>query len=342
MSIATAEPVANGETSGAAIQKQPAAEQVPVTVQRQPLVYVDEGEFSALLDTAKFGQLQRVANLFAASTIVPEHFQNNVSNCFIGLQMAIRLNVDPFMFLQSCYIVHGRPGIEAKLAIALANASGKFKGPIRYKMQYDPKTGKPVACTASATFKETGDVIETTVNWAMVEAEGWNKDKENKKTGWVQKSKWNTIPEIMFQYRSAMFLLKTNCPEVIMGMQSKDELEDEFGGDGAPKPVLQMQPVSLDALTDRLMAHQHQAPKTAAVESRTAAEESQEDADPMIAIESAFADVKDQSALDALYDDLKGPSSTVAWTDKQSDEIEHLRLLASQRLNKTKKQGTLT
>ena len=34
------------------------------------------------------------------------------------------------------------------------------------------------------------------------------------------------MPEIMFRYRSAMILIRTHCPEVIMGMQSREELED--------------------------------------------------------------------------------------------------------------------
>lgn len=249
MSIATSEPVANGqqtndnppENKG---ELQPQA-QVPVAV------FHDESEFASLLDTNKFWQLQRVAKLFAASSIVPEQFQGNMPNCFIGMQMALRLNVDPFMFLQSCYIVHGRPGIEAKLAIALANSSGKFEGSIRYKIERDPKTQRAIACTASATIKGTGEEISFRIDQAMVEAEGWNKDKTSK-SGYVQRSKWNTMPDLMYPYRSAMFLLRTHCPEVIMGMQSKEELDDEFSRDDPGPKTLEIRPTNLDDLARRL------------------------------------------------------------------------------------------
>ena len=49
-----------------------------------------------------------------------------------------------------------------------------------------------------------------------------------KAEGWLSKegSKWKTLPELMLCYRSASFFAKIHCPEVILGMQSKQELED--------------------------------------------------------------------------------------------------------------------
>lgn len=250
MSIATTEPATNGQSTANENQSDNKGElqqqsQAPIAM------FHDESEFASLLDTNKFWQLQRVAKLFAASSIVPEQFQGSVPNCFIGLQMALRLNVDPFMFLQSCYIVHGRPGIEAKLAIALANSSGKFQGSIRYRPERDPKTNRMIACTAYAILKDTGEEISFRVDHSIVEAEGWNKDKTSK-SGYVQKSKWNTMPDLMYPYRSAMFMLRTHCPEIIMGMQSKEELDDEFSREELVPKTLEIRPTNLDDLAARL------------------------------------------------------------------------------------------
>ena len=74
-----------------------------------------------------------------------------------------------------------------------------------------------LTCTAYATHHKTGTLGEATVSWRMVKAEGWIA-----KDG----SKWKTMPEMMFRYRSAMFLARLFCPEVLMGMQTTDELED--------------------------------------------------------------------------------------------------------------------
>jgi len=67
------------------------------------------------------------------------------------------------------------------------------------------------------------------VTWAMVEAEGWAS-----KAG----SKWKSIPDLMFRYRSAMFLARLYCPEVLLGMHSVDELHDIQPIDVTPKPSL--------------------------------------------------------------------------------------------------------
>jgi hypothetical protein len=164
-------------------------------------------------DVDKFEQAQRVAKMFASSTMVPEHFRNNVGNCMIGLNFAARVGLDPFMCLQKMYIIHGKPGIEAQLMIALINRSGRFT-PLKFKLDGE---GKSLQCTCYATEKSTGEECEQTIDWGMVTAEGWDK-----KAG----SKWKTMPKLMIQYRSAAFFGRLYCPEAIMGMMSNDELHD--------------------------------------------------------------------------------------------------------------------
>jgi hypothetical protein len=52
---------------------------------------------------------------------------------------------------------------------------------------------------------------------SMAKAEGWST-----KNG----SKWNNMPELMLMYRAAAFLIRTYAPEISMGLQTADELED--------------------------------------------------------------------------------------------------------------------
>lgn len=178
-----------------------------------PVVH-DESEFANLLDSNRFDHLWKAANVFSRSKLVPDIFQNDQPSCFVAMQMAIRLQVDPMMFMQKSYIVHGRPGIEATLAIALANKRGPFTGPIQWKFE---GKGEARACTAFATHKETGETCEITIDWKTVVAEGWLS-----KSG----SKWKTMPDMMFRYRTAMWLIRAYCPEVILGLQSVEEVID--------------------------------------------------------------------------------------------------------------------
>lgn len=169
---------------------------------------------SLFFDIARFEHAQRVAAVFAKSTMVPQQFQGNIANCVIALNLAERMLVDPFMLMQNMYIVHGRPGIEAKLAIALINQSGRFS-PLRYELEGEDDNSGCRAYSKQLTSGET--LYGPLVTIGMAKAEGWYN-----KTG----SKWKTMPELMLEYRSAMFFARTYCPEVLLGMQTREELQD--------------------------------------------------------------------------------------------------------------------
>lgn len=180
----------------------------------------DDSDFSNILDTAKFNHMLRVADVFSKSTIVPEHFQGQHANCMIALQMAFRLDVDPMMFMQKSYVVHGKPGIESQLKIALANKRGPFSGPIQWSV-HRSATGEIQSCTAWAKHARTGEKCEYTLHLETVKAEGWDvkKDKQGNNI-----SKWRTMPEKMFKYRSASWLIDLYCPEVTLGLATAEEL----------------------------------------------------------------------------------------------------------------------
>ena len=173
-----------------------------------------ESDYTMLLDVGKFEQAQRAATLFSKSQLVPQHYRNNVADCFIALQISTRMGIEPFMFMQNSYVVHGRPGIEAKLMIALANARGPFKGSIKFEYKGE---GATRSCTAWAILRENDERVEQVCSMQIAKAEGWTAK---------QGSKWNTMPDLMLAYRSAAFLIRLYCPEVIMGLRTVEELRD--------------------------------------------------------------------------------------------------------------------
>jgi hypothetical protein len=207
----------------------PNPENLPATGQKAaPLAVHDEGPFSNLLDSGRFGHMWRIAQVFSKSNLVPAHFQAHPEDCFIGCQMAVRLGVDPFMFLQNTYVVHGRPGMEAKLAIALINSSGLFADSLDYEVVGDDPFDPAYKVRAFATRRSTGRVIQGPwVDWRLVKAERWDQ-----RDG----SKWKSMPSLMFQYRAATFFGRLHCPERLMGMQTADELQDTIA---EQSPLLQ-------------------------------------------------------------------------------------------------------
>jgi hypothetical protein len=110
------------------------------------------------------------------------------------------------------------------LAIALVEGTGRFSA-LKFKMTGQGKTASGIqradSCTAYATEIKTSEVIEgPPVSWEMAVAEGWTKPKG------TETSKWQTMPDLMFRYRSAMFFARVNCPGALLGLQSSDEIED--------------------------------------------------------------------------------------------------------------------
>jgi hypothetical protein len=155
--------------------------------------------------------------------MIPDRFRNDVGSCLIALDMATRLGFSPIAVMQQMYVVHGQPGFEAKFIIACVAASGQYS---RLRFVNNGKTGDENGVYAVAKELKTGDeLVGTTVTWSMVNGEGWNKDSKTK-TGYVQKSKWNTMPEQMFKYRAASFWAKEHAPGMLMGIPTTDELVD--------------------------------------------------------------------------------------------------------------------
>lgn len=175
-------------------------------------------------DLQGFELLQRVAKAFASSTLVPQQYQGNVANCMIALNLARRLKADELMVMQNLYIVHGNPGWSSKFLIASVNTCGRFSA-LRYEWRGQPGADD-FGCRAWTIEKESGERLNGVwVDWKMVKAEGWNS-----KSG----SKWKTMPEQMFVYRSAAFWTRAYAPEISMGLSTAEELADvvEVGRDG--------------------------------------------------------------------------------------------------------------
>ena len=174
-----------------------------------------------------FIMAMQMAKALAESTIVPQTYQNNPSNCLIAIEQAQRMNISPLMVMQNLYPIQGRPSWSSKFLIASINASHKFDMELQYDETKD-KDGKPYSCVAW-TMKNGRRVEGMEVNMQMAKDEGWLG-----KNG----SKWKTMPQLMLRYRAASFFSSLNCPELTMGIYTKEEIED---GDFKEYPLEDMQ-----------------------------------------------------------------------------------------------------
>jgi hypothetical protein len=162
----------------------------------------------------EFSLALKMANALSSSTIVPKDYQGNIGNALIALEMSNRLGTSPLMVMQNLYIVNGRPAWSSQYIIAMINSSKKYKTELQYCFE---GKGDNLSCYAFAEDYNDHKVKGPTITMEMAKAEGWVS-----KTG----SKWKTMPEVMIRYRAASFFGRLNCPDMIMGIYSTEEVVD--------------------------------------------------------------------------------------------------------------------
>lgn len=167
-------------------------------------------------EVMSFERLMEMSSFLSKSTVVPAVYMNRPENCFIALDMASRMGISPMIVMQNLHIIQGKPSWSGAAVASLIKASPQFKN---VELVY---VGTPNAdnwgayVTAESTI--TGKTIKGgTVTLAIA-----------KKEGWFQKagSKWQTMPEIMLAYRAYAWFGRVHAPELLMGLQSSDEVED--------------------------------------------------------------------------------------------------------------------
>lgn len=183
----------------------------------------DTTELETFGNSKQFEHAQRVAKALAAANIIPETYRNNIPNCMIALEMATRMGISPIMVMQNLYIVKGKPGWSGSFVIAMLNACGRFT-PLRFSLS---GAGDTLACFAYADDVKSGErIMGTKVTMAMAIGEGWvNKDG----------SKWKTMPDQMIQYRAGTFFGRLHAPDLLMGMQTADEIQDAYEPEASKK-----------------------------------------------------------------------------------------------------------
>jgi hypothetical protein len=184
----------------------------------------------------------KMAQMLSQSTVVPAAYKGNVGNCLIALEMANRLGTSPLMVMQNLYIVNGTPAWSSQFIIAMINNSKKYKTELLFDMQ---GKGEALTCYAYVEDKNGHKVVGPTIDMKMANAEGWVS-----KNG----SKWKTMPEVMIRYRAASFFGRLNCPEMIMGIYSLDEVQEGAIPANTPAPIIpedeNKTPLSFDGEAD--------------------------------------------------------------------------------------------
>lgn len=193
-------------------------EKTKMVVQQQP----SDKPIMPFESLASFEDAQRVAKALMSSDLVPNHYRGNMGNCLIAMEMSTRTGASMLAVLQNLNVIHGRPSWGSSYCIAAINQSGRFKEPLDFEFQGEENTDK-WGCRAVTVSNSGRDIRGPLVTIGMAKAEGWfsRKSKSGQET-----SKWQTMPELMLRYRAAAFFARTVCPDLLMGLQTDEEVRD--------------------------------------------------------------------------------------------------------------------
>lgn len=165
-------------------------------------------------DRGTLNYMFKFATELSKSELVPQSYQNKPANVMIAWDMGNRMNVSPLWVMQNSCIVRGKFGWSGQACKALIDGCGKFS---RSRFVEVGERGKDTwGYYLEAVEKGTGEIVKgTAVTMQLAKEEGW-----------LSNSKWKSMSEQMLKYRCASFFARTECPNVLGGYQTAEELED--------------------------------------------------------------------------------------------------------------------
>lgn len=197
-----------------------------------------DGRYVSIFENpAEFAVRSEIARALSKTCFIPEAFRGKPEDCLVALDMAARLELNPIAVFSDIYVIDNRASFSSKFLIALVNRSGRFS-----RIQYEEGIDGEADVTFSGwgeqrgqrkTWKEKVPNYFATASFTeLASGEVFTSPRVDlrfaEKNGWVSKngSKWQTMPEIMCRYRAASILIKSVCPEIVMGLEWADDLAD--------------------------------------------------------------------------------------------------------------------
>jgi hypothetical protein len=214
-------------------------------IQTQPSIYSSDQAFE---------RAQRFAKQLASSDMVPTQYKNNLSNTMIAMEMANRTGSSPIMVMQNLHIIQGKPSWSSSFIIAALNSCGRFS-PIRFKITELGE--KSVEYTEWSGSKQQGNLqrVKKQLKFVDKQCVAYAYDSHGNlmegppasiemavREGWYTKSdsKWPTMTDLMLSYRSAAFFGRLYAPDMLMGMQTSEEITDFTTGQTTSPPIVEI------------------------------------------------------------------------------------------------------
>lgn len=197
-----------------------------------------------LMDTAKFEQMQRIAQAMAESSIIPDHLvaqpwwdpkgkmsgqermdtrnklgpeefargmaeakKRTVANCFLVVEQSFRWGMSPFAVAPETYVVGGKLAYQGKLVLAVVNELAGLDGRLAFDW-----SGEGPGRTITIRGRFRGEAVE------RVDSIIWSKVKTDNKM-------WQADPDQKLLYTGVIHWARRWCPEVVLGVKTVEDAE---------------------------------------------------------------------------------------------------------------------
>lgn len=212
-----------------------------------------------------FAELEKFSHFMALSNFVPKHLRQKQADCLAVLLQSMRWEMDPFSVAQKTYFVNDGMAYEAQLVNAIILSRAPLKARPKLKWSGD---GENLKCEVSATFIGEDEP-------AVFEAELKTITTRNSPL-------WKQQPKQQLGYFATRAWARLYCPDVLMGVYTKEEMEEvagHFGADNA-LDVTPKNTSTLDNIANQIKAERHPKqsepfdPETGEIIDRTATDSS--------------------------------------------------------------------
>jgi len=160
---------------------------------------------------ANAGQVMEFAKMLSVSNVaVPKHLRGNPGACLGIVMQAIEWRMSPFAVANKSYSVSDRLAYEAQLIHAVVLQRAQIVGRIKFEFSGD---GASRTCRTWAQLKGSDEIVDYT----------------SPRIGDIKTKNsplWAADPDQQLGYYSVRAFCRRNFPEILMGIYSKDELEE--------------------------------------------------------------------------------------------------------------------
>ncbi|MDW0357757.1 RecT family recombinase [Halomonas venusta] len=217
----------------------------------EPAIQTQEEMQNLLFNHNAMSQLYNLAQVMASGkSTVPNHLQGNAGDCMAVVMQAAQWRMNPFAVAQKTHVVQGTLGYEAQLVNAVITTMAPTTGRLEYEWfgdwsqvigKFIDKQGKNGTYKAPGWQSKDEEGLGVRV-WATMKGEEHPRVLELLLTQAQTRNStlWASDPKQQLAYLAIKRWARLYCPDVILGVYTKDELSDrgtETGErDVTPKP----------------------------------------------------------------------------------------------------------